>query len=177
MAALPPELSKAAPRDIDYNNELFAKNRKKIKSIFIGSFFILPLVTALFWWKSGDPVPGVIWGVSIAAFFELIAFALMINTKKSVELFKNGIATLGTIESIQTPGDRQGNAYFIMKVSYADKSGMRYGGYLALIGKRTEVDKQAGDSIAILYHEHAPQTFAVYTPGMGIMRSRSTKSS
>ncbi|MGZ3867016.1 MAG: hypothetical protein ACXVC6_10055 [Bacteroidia bacterium] len=173
MTGLPPELSKAAPRDIDYNHELFAKNRKKIKGIFIGSFLIIPLVAVLFWWKFGDVVSGVICGIAITAFCELFAVALMINTKKSVELFKNGTATLGTIESMQIPTDKQGNAYFVMKVAYSDKLGMNYRGNVAMIGKATEVDKKEGDQIAVLYFEDKPQTYAVYSPGMGIVMSRS----
>jgi hypothetical protein len=170
---LPEELTKSAPRDIDYNHELFAKNRKKIKGIFIGAFLIIPLVAIIFAWKFGDLVSGVIWGACIAAFLELFAVALMVNTKKSVELFRNGVATLGTVDSMQVPTDRQGNAYFVMKVSYANNLGMRYAGNVAMIGKATEVDKAAGDKIAILYFNDKPQTFAVYTLGMGITMSRS----
>ena len=170
---LPAELSKAPPRDIDYNHELFAKNRKKVKSIFIGAFLLIPLMAILFWWKFGDPVSGAIWGAAVAAFCELFAVALLVNTKKSVELFRNGVATLGVVESMKIPTDRQGNAYFVMKISYADNLGVRYSGNVAMIGKATEVDKQQGDQISILYFNDKPQTFAVYTPGMGITMSRS----
>ena len=97
----------------------------------------------------------------------------MINSKKSVELFRNGVATLGVVDSMKVPTDRQGNAYFVMKVSYKDNLGMNYSGNVAMIGKATEVDKKEGDQIAILYFNDKPQTFAVYTPGMGITMSRS----
>lgn len=173
---LPTELSKAPPRDIDYNHELFSKNRKKIKSIFIGSFLLTPLVAMLFFWKFGDVVAGVIWGFGLTAFCELFALAIMVNTKKSVELFRNGIATLGTVDSINAPADKQGNAYFILKVSYADKLGMTFNGNVAMIGKATEADKKAGDQITILYMEDKPETFAIYSPGIGITMSRSKRS-
>ena len=168
---LPPELAKPAPRDIDFNHELFSKNRKKIKSIFIGSFLIIPLVAFIFWWKFDDFVPGIFWGVGIAALFELMAVALFINTKKSVELFKNGVATIGVVESMQAPADREGNAYITLRISYADKQGMSYIGNIAMMGKAVEADRKAGDQIAILFMEDKPEIFAMYSPGIGISMS------
>ena len=172
---LPIELSKAPPRDIDYNHELFKKNRSKIKAIFIGSFFIIPLTALLFWWKFDDLVPGIIWGAGIAAFFELFAIAIMVNTKRSVQIFKDGIATEGVVESIKAPPDRQGNSIIVLKVAYSDKLGMRYSGYVSMVGKSTDADKKEGDKITVLYLNETPQTFAIYTPGIGISASKSKK--
>jgi len=170
---LPPELNKPAPRDINFNHELFKKNRKKITGIFIGSAFIIPLVAVLFWWKFDDVMAGVWWGLGITLLIELMGVALLINTKRSVELFKNGVATIGVVESMDAPADRQGNAYIVLKVSYADKQGMSYLGNIAMMGKAAEADRKAGDQIAVLYMEEKPQTFATYSPGIGITMSRS----
>lgn len=171
--SLPPELSKPAPRDIDFNHELFSKNRKRITGIFIGSAFIIPLVAFLFWWKFDDVMAGVYWGLGITALIEMMGIAMLINTKKSVALFKNGIATLGTVESAQAPADKHGNAYIVLKVSYTDKIGMRYSGNVAQMGKAAEADRKAGDQIAVLYLDESPTTFAIYSPGIGISMSRS----
>ena len=172
---LPIELTKNAPRDIDYNHELFKKNRTKVKSIFIGSFLIIPLMTVLFYWKFGADaaVSGALWGVCVTAFFELFAVALMVNGKRSVQLFKDGVATLGTVESVKAPADRQGNVMMVLKISYVDKLGMNYSGLVSMVGKATEVDKKAGDEITVLYLNDKPQTFAIYTPNIGIVMSRS----
>lgn len=170
---LPIELSKASPRDIDFNHAFFAKTQKRIKSIFVGAFFIIPLMALIFLWKFNDIVSGLIWGAALTAFFELFAVALLVNVKKSVELFRSGIATMGTVEKMDAPADKNGNAYFVMKVSYSDKFGITYSGNVATIGKASELDKKNGDQIIILYLEKAPQTFAIYTPGIGITMSKS----
>jgi len=170
---LPVELTKPTPRDIDYKHELFAKNRKKITGIFIGSAFIIPLVALLFWWKFDDVMAGVWWGLGITALIELMGLALLVNTKKAVELFKNGAATIGVVESIKAPADRQGNAYIVLNVSYADKTGQPYAGHIGTTGAAADADRKAGDQIAVLYMEDKPTTFAIYSPGIGISVSRS----
>ena len=170
---LPAELNKPAPRDISFNHELFSKNRKKIKSIFLGSMLILPLVIFIFWWKFDDIYTGIYVGVGIAVLVELMALALYINTTKAVELFKNGVATIGVVESMQAPADREGNAYITLRISYADKQGMSYSGNIVMIGKAAEADKKEGDQVAVLFMEDKPQLFAMYSPGIGISMSRS----
>lgn len=169
---LPPPLNKPAPRDIDLKHELFSKNMKRVRGIFIGAFFIIPLVALIFWWKFDDLMAGFIWGLGIAMLFEMLGVALLINTKRSLELVRQGVATVGVVESIQAPADRQGNAYIILKVTYSDNLGLRYTGNVGMVGAAADADRKTGDQIAVLYLNEKPDTFAVYSPGIGISMSR-----
>ncbi|MBA3664432.1 MAG: hypothetical protein H0W61_09515 [Bacteroidetes bacterium] len=166
-------LEQSPPRAIDYNHDLFKKNRSRIKSVFLGSLLIIPLMAVLFYFKFDDLMAGVLWGIGLTSFFELIGVAMMINAKKSVELFRDGAVTQGLVDSIKAPPDKQGNTIMVLKVTYADNLGVKYSGNASMMGKASDVDKKAGDPVTVVYKKDAPQTFAIYTPGIGISMSRS----
>lgn len=167
-------LEQNPPRAIDYNHDLFKKNRARIKSIFIGSALIIPLMAVICYLKFGAEslTTGVIAGIGLAVLFDLIAVAMMVNTKKSVELVRDGIVTQGTVDSVKAPPDRQGNTIMVLKLSYTDNLGVNYSGNASMMGKASDVDKKAGDKVTVIYKKDTPQVFAIYTPGIGISMSR-----
>lgn len=171
---IPTVLQKSPPRDIKYSDDLFKKNRKKVKGILIGSIFIIPLVALLFWWKFDDVISGVIWGAGIAAFFELFGLAFMMNAKKAANLCQNGIVTVGTVQKSTIAGNtgkyttKDSAGYIFIKVKYKENLGRELTGQVTFIGASKEIDLKEGDEVPVLYLNEKPETFILYSESLGI---------
>lgn len=171
---IPTELQKSPPRDIKYSDDLFSKNRKKVKAIFIGSVFLIPLVGLLFWWKFDDLVPGLLWGAGIAAFCELFGLAFMMNAKKAANLCQNGIATIGIVQKSQITGNtgkyttKDSAGYIFIKVKYKENLGRELTGQVTFIGASGEIDLKEGDEVPVLYLNEKPETFILYSTSLGV---------
>jgi hypothetical protein len=171
---IPQELQKNPPRDIQYTDDLFSKNRKKSKSLMIGSTLLIPLVGILFWWRFNDFVSGLIWGAGIAALGELMGVALMLNAKKAVNLCQNGLVTLGTIQKAAITGNTgkyttaDSAGYIFIHVIYKEKLGRELKGQVSFIGSKKEIDLKDGDQVPVLYLNEKPETFIIYSTTLGI---------
>lgn len=171
---IPAELQKKAPRDIQYTDDLFKTNRKKVKAIFVGSFLLIPLVALLFWWKFDDVVAGVLWGAGITAFFELFAFAMMLNAKKAVNLCQNGIVTIATVQKAAITGNTgkyttaDSAGYIFINVIYKENLGRELKGMVTFIGSKKEIDLKENDQVPLLYLNEKPETFILYSESLGI---------
>jgi hypothetical protein len=171
---IPEELQKKTPRDIQYTDALFAANRKKVRAILIGSFFIIPLMVLLFWWKFNDAVSGVFWGIGLCAFFELFGIALMMNAKKAVNLCQNGMVTLATVERSAIAGNTgkyttaDSAGYISVNVSYKENLGREMKGIAMFIGSKKEIDLREGDQVPLLFLNEKPETFILYSTSLGI---------
>jgi len=167
---IPEELLKNTPRNIQYSDDLFKKNRKKVKGILVGSLFIIPLVGLIFMWKFDDLVSGLIWGAGIAAFFELMGLALMMNAKKAVNLCQNGIVTMGNVtkSSIHGNSDATSAGYIFINVIYQEKLGKELKGIVSFLGNQKEIDLREGDRVPVLYLNEKPGTFILYSTSLGV---------
>jgi hypothetical protein len=171
---IPIKLQKKAPRDIQYTDDLFKTNRKKVRGIFIGSFFIIPLMALLFWWKFDDVISGVIWGIGVAAFFELFGLALMMNAKKAVNLCQNGNVTIATVQKAAITGNTgkyttaDSAGYIFINVTYKENLGRELKGMVSFIGSKKEIDLKEGDEVPLLYLNEKPETFILYSNSLGI---------
>jgi hypothetical protein len=171
---IPEELKKNPPRDIQYSDDFFKTNRKKVKGILVGSVFIIPVVALLFWWKFDDVFSGVIWGAGIAAFFELFGVALMMNAKKAADLCQNGILTTGVVQKSQITGNtgkyttKDSAGYIFIKVKYKENLGRELTGQVTFIGASKEIDLKEGDEVPVLYSNQKPESFILYSSSMGI---------
>src|ERR1051326_2168903 len=166
---LPPELQKPAPRDASMAENLLARNRATIRSLHIGSLAIIPLFTVIFVLKFGteDVVPGILIGSGIGALVALIAFAQQVNIKRSIRLFCEGNATLGTIRSIKAPADRRGNTYAYMTIEFKNDLGQTLTGQALSMTNIKDIDLKVGDSVPVLYRKDS-KVFGVYSPGLGM---------
>lgn len=171
---IPQELQKSAPRDIQYSDDLFKANRKKVKSIFIGSFLLIPLMALLFWWKFGDLVSGLIWGAGLTAFCELFGVALMVSAKKAVNLCQNGIVTMATVQKSSITGNTgkyttaDSAGYIFITVTYKENLGRELKGMVSFIGAKKEIDLKEGDQVPLLYLNEKPEMFILYSESLGI---------
>ncbi|HWY11133.1 MAG TPA: hypothetical protein VN026_07405 [Bacteroidia bacterium] len=171
---IPIELQKNAPRDIQYTNDLFKTNRKKVRSIFIGSFLLIPLMAVLFWWKFNDAVSGVLWGIGLTTFCELFGLALMMNAKKAVNLCQNGLVTMASVQKANITGNTgkyttaDSAGYIFINVIYKENLGRELKGMVSFIGSKKEIDLKEGDQVPLLYLNEKPETFILYSESLGI---------
>ncbi len=171
---IPAELLKNTPRDINYSDPLFSKNRKKVKGILIGSLLIIPLVGMISWWKWDDLVSGILWGAGIAALFELMGVAMMLNGMKAVNLCRNGNVTMGIVEKSEIHGNTgahsitQSAGYIFIHVIYNDRLGQGFDGMVPFIGNKQEIDLKPGEQVPVLYLDEKPETFILYSESLGI---------
>lgn len=168
---IPEILKTKPPRDIQYSDELFAKNRKKVMGIFIGALFIIPLVAFIFWWKFDDLMAGVYWGIGIAAFFELFGVALMVNAKSAVNICQNGLMVMGTVVRWQIHGNTSGqgsSGYILVTVNYKENLGRELTGMANYIGSSGEIDLKEGDQIPVVFLNEKPEKFILWSESLGI---------
>lgn len=171
---IPAVLLKNTPRDINYSDAIFSKNRKKVKAILLGSLLIIPLVGLIGMWKWDDLVSGLLWGAALAAFFELIGLAFMLNGKKAVNLCRNGIVTMGIVEKADIHGNTgaYSNAnsagYIFIHVVYNERLGQELRGMVPFIGNQKEIDLREGEQVPVLYLNEKPETFILYSESLGI---------
>jgi hypothetical protein len=171
---IPEELQQKPPRDIDYAGNLFIKNRKKAKNLMLGSLLAIPLVGLIFWLKFGDFLPGLMWGAGITALGELMGFALMVNAKKAVELCKNGLVAIGTVQKSTITGNRgrytskDSAGYIFVDVLYKSDWGHQFRGKAAYIGASKEIDLKEGDEVPVLYSQKFPDKFLIYSTSLGM---------
>ena len=174
IAMTPQELQKNPPRDILYTDELFAKNRKKVKGIITGSFFIIPVVALLSWWKFDDLISGIYWGIGICGLGELMGLGMMMNAKKAVSICRDGILTTGTIQKTGIYGNTgkyttaESAGYIMYDVIYKEKLGTELKGKAMFIGSKGEVTLKEGDQVPVLYLQDKPGTFIIYNETLGI---------
>ena len=171
---MPFVLQQKTPRNISYNDELFRSNRKKVKAIFIGSAFIIPLMGIIFMLKFDDLVSGLLWGAGLAAFCELFGLALMMNAKKAVNMVRDGEVILGTVTGSKIAGNDgkysgpQSAGYIFVHVDYKDNIGREYRGMVPFIGAKGEIDLREGDKVPVVYQKEKPETFLLYSESLGI---------
>ncbi len=171
---IPQELQKNPPRDIQYTDELFSKNRKKSKSIMLGSPLLIPIVGILFWLKFDDLIAGLIWGAGITLLGVLIGFALMMNAKKAVNLCQNGLVTIGTVQKSMIAGNTgkyttaDSAGYIFIHVIYKENLGRELKGQVTFIGAKKEIDLKEGDQVPVLFLNEKPETFILYSETLGI---------
>lgn len=171
---IPEILQQKPPRNIDYAGDLFVKNRKKSKSIMIGSPLAIPLVGFIFWFKFGDLVPGLLAGAGITALGELLGFALMVNAKKAVELCQNGLVAIGIVQKSTITGNtgkytsKDSAGYIFVDVIYKDDLGGQYRGKAAYIGASKEIDLKEGDEVPVLYSQKMSDKFLIYSDSLGM---------
>jgi hypothetical protein len=171
---IPQELQKKAPRDIQYSDDLFKANRKKVRSIFIGSFLLIPFIALLFWWKFDDVLSGILWGTGLAAFCELFGLAMMISAKKAVNLCQNGMVTLASVQKAAIAGNTgkyttaDSAGYIFINVTYKENLGRELKGMVTFIGSKKEIDLKEGDRVPLLYLNESPETFILYSESLGI---------
>jgi len=166
---LPPELSHAPPRDPAAAGALFDKNRSTIRALAIGAGLAPPMIAGLLALQSGrldNLAIGL--GLGLGAFIGLFAFAMWVQLWRARRFYRDGLATLGTIRRVEAPGDGHGNAYVIVHVEYTDRAGRSWVGQCVTVGKQHEIDRKAGELVAVLYLAGAPSRFAIYTPGLGV---------
>lgn len=171
---IPEELQKKTPRDIQYTDDLFKTNRKKVRAIFIGSFLLIPLMALAFWWKFNDVLAGALWGLGLTAFFELFGLAMMISAKKAVNLCQNGIVTIATVQKAAITGNTgryttaDSAGYIFINVIYKENLGRELKGMASFIGSKKEIDLKEGDQVPLLYLNESPETFILYSSSLGI---------
>ena len=167
---LPSELQSPPPRELGAAAPLLAKNRSTIRGMIVGTFLLPPAVVLLMWLKFRT-VDGLSVGLAlgIGALVGLFAFALSVQKKRAERLFREGTAAVGKVKSLETPGDRQGNAYIIAHIEFQDAGGKVRLGQVTSVGRASSVDRREGDEVAVLYLENDAKAFAIYSPGLGIV--------
>jgi hypothetical protein len=179
---IPQVLQQNPPRNIQYRDELFGKNRKRSKSIMLWSVFLIPAVGLLFWLKFDDFTAGLIWGAFVTLIGELIGFALMLNAKKAVFLCQNGIVTLGTVQKSTISGNTgkyttaDSAGYIFIDIVYKENLGRELKGKVTFIGSKKEIDLKEGDQVPVLYLNEKPETFILYSETLGISNIGKAKS-
>lgn len=167
---IPQELKNNPPRNIQYTDKLFSKNRKRVKIIIIGSPFII-LFTALIWWlKFSDVMTGVYVGIITMLFGELIGFALMLNNKRIVAICQNGILVIGKIVKVSIRGNAadyttDSPTTYMLTVTYKEKSGRELTGMISFPGS---VRIKKDDEVSVLYLNEKPEQFIIYIDNVGI---------
>jgi hypothetical protein len=174
---IPAELQSPPPRPLSSATVLLGKNKSSIRSLYLGALCMPLLMVALCWLRFGNHgiMYGIYFGLGLGALVAFMGFAMQVNTKRSEELFCNGTAVEATIVKLQAPGDRNKNAYLLFTVEFADALGGTFTGTATTLGKTGSIDKKVGDKIAVLYKKEAPDLFAIYYPGVGIMSGKLKK--
>jgi hypothetical protein len=167
---IPADLQKSIPRNLADAGEVFAKNKKLIRSLFLGGAVVPFLVVVICYLLFGDDdlfVYGII-GMGIGTFIEFMGFAMYKNKKKLEDLYVNGILTEGKIVKVTAPGDKNSNTYVFIDVEFKDKLGSLLSGKATTIGNTYDIDKSLGREISVLYREN-DNSFGIYTQGLGMI--------
>ena len=167
---LPVELQAPPPRDPDAAGALFAKNRALLRGLCTGAVVVaaLFLLGYALWFGSVDPFSAGL-AIGLEALIALFAVAMRVQLARAQRLYRDGIATVGRVRSVQTSADGEGNAYISVHVEFVDAAGATRAGQVTTIGRARETDRREGDEVAVLYLPDAPKKFAIYTPGLGMV--------
>jgi hypothetical protein len=171
---LPEILKTKSPRNIQYSDDLFAKNRKKVNGIFIGALALIPVMAIIFWLKFDDFIPGLYWGAGIAAFFELFGVGLMMNAKSAVNICQNGLVVMGTVVKSNIAGNTgkyttaDSAGYIFVTVNYKENLGRELTGMASFIGASGEIDMKEGDQIPVVFLNEKPEKFILWSDSLGI---------
>ena len=169
---LPTELSKPPPRDPAGAGTLLKKNRGLVRTLFIGGPVTFVAVLIIFWLKFDElNTFAFVAAAGISGLVELFAVAMRMQAKRALRLYCEGTATVGKVIKVQSPGDRQGNAYVFIDVEFKNGRGEALAGKVSTIGKEWDVDTNAGTEVPVLYIDGAP-LFAIYTPRLGMSVGR-----
>ncbi len=167
---IPRELELPVPRDISQVERLIVKNRALTKNLYKWALALIPALGLIFWlrWGVDDILPGCLIGAGITVLCWLWAWAMDLNTKRAIKLFRFGKVTTGTVVKLKAPADRGGNAYILTYVEYKTANGNSWKGQAMNSGHVSAIDHKVGDTVVVLYVEDLPKLFAIYTEGIGM---------
>jgi hypothetical protein len=165
---IPSELQKPVPRNPEDAGDIFSKNDKMIKALFIGGFLVPVLVVLIFIIKDAQDILNwaCIIGFGIGFIVEMMAVAMLINKKRLQTLYINGKVFTAKITNIVAPGDKNNNAYIFIDVEFKDSFGQTLNGKATTMGKTYDIDKSIGQEVIVLYD--SGKNFALYTSGIGM---------
>src|SRR2546422_9358153 len=134
---LPAELKVPAPRDVSGAASLFKKNQSMVRRLFIGGPITFGAVLVIGWVKFDEISIAIIAGaIGISMLVELFAMAMLLQSRRAMKLYREGIATIGRVTKVKAPGDRQGNAYVFIDVEFSNDAGQRLTGKVSTLGKQ-----------------------------------------
>ena len=132
-------------------------------AMIFGGAALSPLLVAIFWLAFGDfNLTTVLISVGISSLVELMGVALLINARKSFELFRTGRAVVGRVSSVKASR----GSYCALEVEFLGSSGTLQVGSVVRVGG---LSVREGDPVAVLTSQADPRRFAIYSPGHGMM--------
>lgn len=165
MNELPPELRVSPPRPEGAAGHFLAKPKKNALRMILGGTALFPVLVVIFWLNFGDLNAATV-GISlgISTLVELMGAALLFNTRKSLQLFRDGTSVMGRVRRATVPSPN----ITTLEVEFPGATGATRVGSVTVVGAEGATLPE-GAPVPVLFWPSGDRRFAIYTPALGMM--------
>ena len=166
---LPEELLAPPPRDVSLAVGLMRTNALLFKGMLVAGGLVPAIVILRAWFKYGPDsvLRAVPLAVGLMVLVSLVAVAVGSISNRSLRLYRDGIATMGTVYMTQSPAGPGDNDDRIINVQFQDLTGRTRSAQVAAKGIPAGIGLEG--EVAVLYLPDKPRMFAVYKQGEGLV--------